>query len=174
MDVREKALIRQFELHGTKGRKVRELHVGDASCTHNAAHGWLVERKSAADFVASICDGRCAEQRGRLFETHYQVVFIVEGDLRGDQGGRDLKWHQSLLSAIVGPNAGDRARAYRTVDVKETFDLICVLVRELDKLRAQVPSGLSPPKVASKRQRGASPSRSHVRPARRRRADCMA
>ena len=164
IDVREKALIRVFDERGAKGHVVRALPAGDVMCTYAGGHGWLAERKSARDFVSSICDGRYAEQRGRLFETSgFRVVFVVEGDLRGPGGdARDLKWHQNMLSAIVGLNSGDRAQVYRTWDVKETFDLIGVLVRKFEAPpRTQVPSGLTTP--ASKRQREASPGTALVR-----------
>ena len=159
IDVREKALIRVFEERGAKGYSVRALPLGDVECIYaNGRPGWLVERKSARDFASSICDGRYAEQRGRLFETTgYHVVFIIEGDLR--RSGL----HQNMLSAMVGLASGGRAQVYRTWDVEETFDLIGVLVRKLEMPRIQVSSGLAPPKTASKRQREASPGTSLVR-----------
>jgi len=165
IDMREKSLIQVFEERGAKGHVVRALPAGDVMCTYGDGRGWLAERKSARDFVTSICDGRYVEQRGRLFETSgYRIVFIVEGDLRGSNcDSRDLKWHENMLSAIVGLNSCGKAQVYRTWDVKETFDLIGVLIRKLETPRIHVPSGLAPPKVASKRQREASPGTALVR-----------
>ena len=160
VDIRERALIQEFERNGAKGYKIEALPAGDVSCTYcKDGHGWLVERKTTKDLVASICDGRYTEQRGRLFETAYQIMFIIEGDLRPLPN-----WHQTMLSSIVSLNAGAKSRVYRTWDVKETFDLIGVLVKKLENTREQsIPYGLSLPKVLSKRKRNASPSICFIR-----------
>ena len=163
VDVREKALINEFRRHGAEGFKIQELPVGDVSCTYRSGHGWLIERKSCQDFVASICDGRYAEQRARLVSTPHQVVYVVEGELQVHRGEKNSKWHHILLSAIVSLNSEERVRVYRTIDVAETFNLIIILVRKLESQRGPMPSGLVPPKMASKRQRESSPSTSLVR-----------
>ena len=82
VDVRENALIEEFRRHGATGFKIQALPIGDVSCTYRGGHGWLLERKTCEDFVASICDGRYVEQRTRFFSTHYRVLYVVEGDIR--------------------------------------------------------------------------------------------
>ena len=160
VDNREKSLINEFERSGAKGFKVQALPVGDVSCTYcNTGRSWIVERKTSNDLVASICDGRYNEQRGRLFEAAHNIMFIIEGDLRTLP-----KWHQTMLSSIVSLNVGEKARVYRTWDVSETFDLLVVLIKKLETTSEHiVHHGLTPPKVSSKRKRDASPSICFIR-----------
>ena len=160
IDVREKTLIQEFERHGASGYEINALPVGDLSCTYGkGGHSWIMERKTTIDFVASICDGRYNEQRERLFNTPHPVIFIIEGNLRTVS-----KWDHIMLSSLVSLNAGNRARVYRTWKVKETFDLVVVLIRKLEQPCTQtVPNGLSPPKVISKRKRDASPTICFIR-----------
>jgi DNA excision repair protein ERCC-4 len=39
----------------------------------------LVERKTAADFAASLVDGRLFPQAARLAHSHYRALFLIEG-----------------------------------------------------------------------------------------------
>jgi Fanconi anemia group M protein len=56
--------------------EVEALDAGDFLIGPSAA----VERKTGADFVASILDGRFAEQAAKLRATYEKVFWLVEGD----------------------------------------------------------------------------------------------
>ena len=156
IDIRERCLIRTFHEQGASGQIIRSLPLGDVQCTYADGTGWLLERKTALDFAASICDGRYFEQRSRLYnEKGVQVVFVIEGDLRQSM------MHATMLSAMVGVGRSERAQIYRTWDLQESCSLICVLVRKLQlpsPIAHVIPSGIVPPKMmTSKRQRDAAP-----------------
>src|SRR5690242_530451 len=61
---------------------VEALDVGD----YVVGPGAVVERKTGADFVASILDGRFAEQAAKLRATYDRVFWLVEGDPFGGTG----------------------------------------------------------------------------------------
>lgn len=156
IDTRERALIRSLDEHGASGYIVRSLPLGDVQCTYYDGTGWLLERKTAHDFAASICDGRYFEQRSRLYnENDFKVVFVIEGDLQLSV------MHKHMLSSIVGVERNGRAQIYRTWNVTETVELIGVLVAKLQLSRISLdtsPSGIAPPKTTlSKRKRESSP-----------------
>ena len=65
LDTRERALITLFNGRDSDHR-VELLPVGDVVCEYICSGtSWIAERKTASDFVASICDGRFKEQRSR-------------------------------------------------------------------------------------------------------------
>ena len=155
IDSREHSLIEIFREKGASGYIVRSLPLGDVQCTYADGTGWLLERKSAWDFEASMYDGRYFEQRSRLLsETDFRAVFVIEGDLR------QSAMHAHMLSAIAGIERSDRAQIYRTWDKNETFVLIGVLIGKLQAPPSGlVPSGIVPPAMTiSKRKRESSPS----------------
>ena len=155
IDAREHSLIQIFNEKGATGHIVRSLPLGDVQCTYADGIGWLLERKTACDFEASMRDGRYFEQRSRLLsQTGFRVVFVIEGDLR------QSAMHAHMLSAIAGIERSDRAQVYRTWDTRETFDCIGVLIGKLEAPPPDaIPSGIAPPEMTtSKRKRESSPS----------------
>ena len=155
IDARERSLIQIFGEKGAEGHIVESLSLGDVQCIYADKTGWLLERKTASDFEASMRDGRYFEQRSRLLnEKGFRAVFVIEGDMR------KLKMHAHMLSAMAGVERSDRAQIYRTWDIRETFDLIGVLIGKLEAPPpAAIPSGIAPPKMTtSKRKRESSPS----------------
>ena len=61
IDPREHSLIKFFREKGASGHIVRCLPLGDVQCIYADGSGWLLERKSAWDFEASMRDGRYFE-----------------------------------------------------------------------------------------------------------------
>ena len=155
IDAREHSLIELFKEHGFSGHIVRPLPLGTVQCTYADGTGWLLERKTAWDFEASMRDGRYFEQRSRLLsETGFRAVFVIEGDMR------QSTMHANMLSAMAGIERSDRAQVYRTWDTRETFHLVGVLIGKLEAPPPEaIPSGIAPPKMTtSKRKRESSPS----------------
>ena len=156
VDKREYLLIETFQEKGASGHIVRSLPLGDVQCTYNDGTGWLLERKTAFDFAASLRDGRFFEQRSRLLNAKgFRAVFVIEGDMR------QSTMHAHMLAAMAGIERNDRAQVYRTWDTHETFNLICVLIGKLQAPPPPadaIPSGIAPPETTtSKRKRDSSP-----------------
>ena len=82
LDVRERGLI---ELMPTI--KTEQLPVGDIWIGKDQEGGLVIERKTTADFEASILDGRYREQRTRLLaycaEKKARPLYIIEQGLKG-------------------------------------------------------------------------------------------
>lgn len=89
LDYREKDLIALIPLASTKALPVGDIWIGTTPEETPAEGGVLIERKTIADFVASILDGRYREQRTRLLEyasqTKTSLLYILEGELSTSQ-----------------------------------------------------------------------------------------
>jgi len=78
IDCREHALIKLL------GAESKQLDIGDVSFEKDGQVYALVERKTATDLAASLCDGRYQEQSYRLLESGippHRIVYIIEGPL---------------------------------------------------------------------------------------------
>jgi ERCC4-type nuclease len=80
IDVREHALHNAL----SQPHEMRQLHVGDIHIGNSDKPALVLERKTFADFEASIMDQRYREQRGRLLafgsETGARIGYILEGN----------------------------------------------------------------------------------------------
>ena len=74
----------------------------------------------------SIQDCRLDEQKDRLYNLGYKVVFIVEGNLK------DASFtYESLLGAVVNAELTEGTHVFRTWDIKETHQLIQQLHKKM-------------------------------------------
>jgi ERCC4-type nuclease len=158
LDVRERSLIHMFN-ERAEGHHIEALAVGDIQCEYaSGQRGWVVERKSAHDLAASLCDNRYREQRSRLLECNLRPIYIIEGDLR-----HTLLYH-NIMPAIVNLQLRG-VDVFRTFDIEETFCLLVLLVEKLESPPPRgitaVETGIKPPR--SKREREASPRTSLTR-----------
>jgi ERCC4-type nuclease len=150
IDNREHGLIRHLVAKCTPHR-VAALPVGDVLCTYDAGGcSWIMERKRADDFSASIQDGRWREQTSRLMATGHRVFFVIEGDLRGLDN-----MYGPTVSAMVNASLRSSSCCFRTMDVEETACFVVHLVKKLSSYPSSVvAAGLRPPPQSkSKRQR---------------------
>lgn len=90
----------------------------------------LIERKSVADFEASIMDNRYREQRSRLMsyatEKKAHVAYIIEGEL--DRLGARLT-KQALMKHITRLALRYHIAVFQTSCIKETAEL-CQLLQD--------------------------------------------
>jgi ERCC4-type nuclease len=90
----------------------------------------LIERKSVADFEASIMDNRYREQRSRLMsyatEKKAHVAYIIEGEL--DRLGARLT-KQALMKHITRLALRYHIAVFQTASIKETAEL-CQLLQD--------------------------------------------
>lgn len=107
----------------------------------------IVERKTLADLLASIKDGRYEEQSHRLkyasgFPAH-NVVYIIEGMLSTLKTFMEKKL---VISAIASLNYFKGFSVFRTSGVQETADTLIYMADKIDRnfMKGILPSYLLP------------------------------
>lgn len=108
---------------------VSHLPVADIWIGTDKANGLMIERKSVADFEASILDGRYREQRSRLIthatESKAHVVYIIEGEM--DRLGPHRLTKQALMKHLTRLALRYHIAVFQTASIKETAELCCLL-----------------------------------------------
>ena len=128
--------------------QVRRLDVGDVEITVPGQR-LLIERKTAADMAASICDGRYREQKRRIQAgvdhadaDPARAIYIVETarplDMRRDVrvGGMPMA---NVAAALVKTAVRDSMPVLYTSGVTDTVWLLAYMARELQR------GGFEPP-----------------------------
>lgn len=114
---------------------LQNLECGDFILEYEGTPVIVIERKTLADLVASIKDGRYRSQKARLVEAfgREKVLYVVEGDYDYCQTkpcyveGMDK---YSVLSSIINTLLRDGIRLVSTKNMTDTMDfLMCLLVR---------------------------------------------
>ena len=136
VDNREGDLLHHLQhTHPTVHVHVVTLDIGDVQvCQPDGSVVWLIERKTIADLLASIKDGRYQEQSLRLQSDplpNHNKVYLLEGTPRTDSdrsmmysSAFTLSWHKGFS-------------LFRTHSVAETADWLAHIVRKVDKDRTQ-------------------------------------
>ena len=96
IDCREHALIKLLNAES------KQLDLGDISFEKDGQVYALVERKTATDLAASLCDGRYQEQSYRLLESGippHRIVYLIEGSLHQVKN-IPLKTLQSTITSL--------------------------------------------------------------------------
>jgi len=153
IDNREHALYEKCELIITNnpGYTTVEsavLPIGDILVkTDEGKDVMIVERKTLADLLASIKDGRYEEQSHRLkyasgFPAH-NVVYIIEGML---STLRTFMEKKLVISAIASLNYFKGFSVFRTSGVQETADTLIYMADKIDRnfMKGILPSYLLP------------------------------
>jgi len=99
---------------------------------------FIFERKSVADFVNSIIDGRLFDQAVRLKDTGLKPVVIVEGDLWGE-----LRFRKITPNAVLGAQLalyGMDIGVVYTEDKAQTGALLCLAAKREVKSGVRTPS----------------------------------
>lgn len=161
VDDREKGGVEPFLRSDPQLRVVRQrLEVGDYSVGEEHA---LVERKSMADFVASVKNNRVFEQVDDLRRASQRPVFIVEGDFfEYRRLGHEARRAASLFIARYW-----NVSFIQTKDAKETAGWLGTLARHITS-GAQEPRVPKAKDLAGQQQRmlegipGVGPGRAKV------------
>jgi ERCC4-type nuclease len=105
--------------------KTASLDVGDILLT-TSNENLVFERKTVADLVASINDGRYREQKQRLKSTYpfHRITYIIEGKLTKDK---------SLMSAIISSSYRDGFHLIHTDNMVETVWYITEIQERMKK-----------------------------------------
>jgi len=115
---------------------VEPLSIGDIIISSDEARDVVViERKSVADLLASIKDGRYKEQSYRLNglnHHNHNIMYLIEGDV----SRTNLKYKDNramLYSAMVSLNYYKGFSVMRTFSLDETAFFICNTAKKISK-----------------------------------------
>lgn len=111
------------------------LDLGDITITYNDLF-FIFERKTVADLLASIKDGRYKEQKARLLATYpmSQISYIIEGDNAISSQSYYKNASNVLLGAYYHSMFRDNIRIIFTKNISETTTFLLTLaVKILDK-----------------------------------------
>lgn len=145
VDTRESALLQQINNQVSiipvfKSIKVQSetLPIGDIIINDETEDKIIIERKSVADLLSSIKDGRYEEQSYRLngIEHHnHNIVYLIEGDInkvnrfKPDNQVEKL----TLYSAMFSLNYYKGFSLFRSFSLDETANIICNMAYKMGK-----------------------------------------
>jgi ERCC4-type nuclease len=145
VDTRETALLHQMlsqisliPLFKDIQLKSETLPIGDIIICDNDEEKIIIERKSVADLLSSIKDGRYEEQSYRLNginHHNHNIVYLIEGDLnkinrfKGDTAIDKL----TLYSAMFSLNYYKGFSVFRSFSMEETANIICNMAYKIGK-----------------------------------------
>jgi ERCC4-type nuclease len=128
---RNAPLLRLLLGSGQFSARVARLPTGDYLIDDTI----LVERKTKADFVASLIDGRLFPQVARLAQSRYRSVMLIEGPVRA--GAPDVHPH-SVEGALVSIAAMWRLPVLHSTDPGESCRLLQFLANQGSESRERV------------------------------------
>jgi ERCC4-type nuclease len=106
---------------------VEVLPLGDIILTENGADKVIIERKSVADLLASIKDGRYEEQSYRLNgiqgHANHNTIYLIEGDVNKINNIKNER--MTAYSAMFSLNYYKGFSVFRTFTIDETALFIC-------------------------------------------------
>jgi len=125
IDCREHALIQLL------GAESKQLDLGDISFEKDGKVYALVERKTANDLAASLCDGRYQEQSFRLLESGippHRIVYLIEGSFHQVKN-IPLKTLQSTITSLWLKGFS----VIQTESLEETAEYLRLLEERINK-----------------------------------------
>lgn len=145
---------------------VRErMALGDTILrSETGAEIMLIERKTLADFAASIRDGRYKEQSFRLNRhcelANHNIIYVVEGDISkyvDRTKGGNIVSRKALYSAMFSMLYCKGFSIIRTQSIRETADLILNFADKYDLLAETARTPYYGPNVITKLSQEGSP-----------------
>ena len=120
-----------------EGTHLESLELGDYVFRVEGEVALVVERKTLADFAASITDGRHREQKSRLLGVYPKgvIVYLIEGDImRADKALRHSRINvDTLMSAMLNTMLRDSIQVIRTSGPEETVYVLSCMREKLTK-----------------------------------------
>ena len=145
IDTREAALLQQINnqvavIPVFKNIKVisETLPIGDIIINDETEDKIIIERKSVADLLSSIKDGRYEEQSYRLNglnHHNHNIVYLIEGDVnrvnrfKSDNNTEKL----TLYSAMFSLNYYKGFSVFRSFSLDETANIVCNMAYKIGK-----------------------------------------
>ena len=145
IDIRESALLQQINNQVSmipvfKSIKVQTetLPIGDIIINDETEDKIIIERKSVADLLASIKDGRYEEQSYRLNglnHHNHNIVYLIEGDVnKVNRFKPDNQMEKlTLYSAMFSLNYYKGFSVFRSFSLDETANIICNMAYKMGK-----------------------------------------
>ena len=157
LDNRERDLIEELKSLNFSFT-VECLDVGDIEVRDSQNDSIITfERKTFADWEASIIDGRYKEQKHRLMGMKHRVAYILEGSAERHKKRKRIS-DNALRGSLMNTSIRDGLCIVRTESLKDTALLVTELEKRLSK--GKVKTGLQTPLIkqkASKRRRMGDP-----------------
>jgi ERCC4-type nuclease len=145
VDIRELALLPLMNCR-SKQLPVGDIWIGTTE-DEISEYGVILERKTVADFEASILDSRYREQRSRMMayatEKKASIAYIIEGPL--ERGANVRLQKKALLKHITRLCLRYHIAVFYTANIQETADL-CSYIQEQwveDKTTFQQPTEMT-------------------------------
>lgn len=107
----------------------RQLKVGD----YILPGSYCVERKTAADFINSLYDGRLFDQVSRMSEAYDNPILVVEGDFA--KTWENFKHKNAIFGALASLSLDFNVKIFYTHTREDTARLILALARRSGKSR---------------------------------------
>ena len=134
IDARERDLVSLIQAkYGQEKTSVEALPVGDFFIEKSEIEKVIIERKSLADLLSSIKDGRYNEQSYRLTGHpihNHNIIYLIEGDISKIRNEREK---QMIHSAIFSLNYFKGFSIMRTSNKEETATYICNCANKMVK-----------------------------------------
>lgn len=114
----------------------RILNLGDVLITSDdeIETYCIIERKTIADLLASIKDGRYEEQSHRLIYStdipSHNIIYVIEGYLTTLRTPTEIK---TVNSAIISLSLFKKFTVMRTTSISETAELLLSIVTKIEK-----------------------------------------
>jgi len=111
--------------------EVEQLDIGDIHvCFDDGPCGtYIIERKTVADLLASVKDGRYREQKTRLLASGHKITYVIEGD--DITASRQTRYHDVLTGAYIHSMFRDGINVVFTRNTNETCTFILTLCAKI-------------------------------------------
>ena len=113
------------------------LSLGDYLFKLNGEDIIVIERKTIADYAASIRDGRHREQKARLLSNFaiHKIIYLVEGDITKNNSSYKYNKvsNETIVSSIVNTMLRDNIHVFHTKDTNETIFFLQTLYKKIAK-----------------------------------------
>lgn len=143
VDQRESCKLELVAALGESACQIVQLPLGDFVYSLNGESVFVIERKTHADWLQSIKDGRYHEQKNRLLQHHstQQILYLLEGNSlppsRKKKSTLLLGASASpLFSAILNTMFRDQLHVYQTYSACETVQFLLDLFGKFRKCHA--------------------------------------
>ena len=151
IDTRESALLQMLltqisTIPVFKNIKLKSetLPIGDIIINDDTEDKVIIERKSIADLLSSIKDGRYEEQSYRLnglSHHNHNIVYLIEGDVNKTNRFKSDNQIEKLTaySAMFSLNYYKGFSVFRSFSMEETANIVCNMAYKIGKDLAKKP-----------------------------------
>jgi len=145
IDTRESALLQMILTQTStipvfKNIKIKSetLPIGDIIINDDTEDKLIIERKSIADLLSSIKDGRYEEQSYRLNglnQHNHNIIYLIEGDVNKPNRFKSDNAVEKLTaySAMFSLNYYKGFSVFRSFSMEETANIVCNMAYKIGK-----------------------------------------